>query len=122
MHEINTSSWTFMLSTRSLSLNLQVLHSLGVAAGGFLQRDLDTLLESQGIAIVRKVLQDNKSQNARGWKTHELYTLALKEPAPEGFRSAVKTGAGRPAPPHVGHPIRSKRCVPAFDVVLPSGY
>lgn len=97
-----------MLPTRSLLLNLQVFQRAGVAAAGIPQRDPEAL--SKGIAIVRKVLEDNKKDNARGWKTSELYALALKEKAPEGFtHNVVRNGA--PLPPHLDHPIRSKKCV-----------
>jgi hypothetical protein len=105
-----------MLPTRSLLLNLQVFQKAGILAAGLPQQDPTAL--SKGIAIVRKVLQDNKGHNEKGWKTHEIYSLALKEKAPEGFRSTVMTTPRQAAPPHLEHPIRSKKCVVAFVVVL----
>ena len=105
-----------MLPTRSLLLNLQVFQKAGIQAAGLPQRDGTAL--SKGIAIVRKVLQDNKAQNQKGWKTHEIYNLALKEAAPQGFRTTVTTTPRQVALPHPEHPIRSKKCVVAFAVIL----
>ncbi|RXW20593.1 hypothetical protein EST38_g5255 [Candolleomyces aberdarensis] len=58
--------------------------------------------------MVRKVLQENAHASPHGWRTHEIYSLALKEKAPDGFQSTVKTHNGQAKPPHLEHPIRSK--------------
>lgn len=96
-----------MLPTRVLRLNLQVLQKAKLPAAGLPQGDSAAL--SAGIAIVRKVLQENAQAHPHGWRTHEIYSLALKEQAPEGFQSTLKTGGGAAKPPHLEHPVRSKR-------------
>ena len=104
-----------MLPTRTLLLNLQVFQKAGILAAGMPQRDPVAL--SKGIAMVRKVLEENKTQNYKGWKTHEIYSLVLKESAPEGFSSAVRTTPGQVAPPHPEHPVRSKKYVAMFFAI-----
>ncbi|EAU81421.1 hypothetical protein CC1G_05251 [Coprinopsis cinerea okayama7 len=62
---------------------------------------------SSGIAIVRKVLKENPKPE--GWRTNEIYELALKEPAPEGFHTALPVENIPVPPPNPSHPIRSKQ-------------
>lgn len=97
-----------MLSTRCLRLQLDKARHQLFGPGGP-QHDAAAL--SAGIAIVRKVLQENASTSPHGWRTHEIYSLALKEKAPEGFESVVRTHNGQAKPPHSEHPVRSKTCV-----------
>ncbi|KAH6909654.1 hypothetical protein BKA70DRAFT_1399976 [Coprinopsis sp. MPI-PUGE-AT-0042] len=61
----------------------------------------------EGVAIVRKVLAENPSP--KGWRTGEIYELALKEPVPEGFKCVLPNGMFSQPPPHIEHPIRSKK-------------
>ncbi|KAF5336383.1 hypothetical protein D9611_006551 [Ephemerocybe angulata] len=93
-----------MRPSRTLLLNLQVFQKAGAPAAGLPQLDRTAL--SKGIAIVRKVLKENPAPH--GLRTHEIYALALKEQAPEGFKSTLQITPRQAALPHPEHPIRSK--------------
>ncbi|KAJ2919014.1 hypothetical protein MD484_g1440, partial [Candolleomyces efflorescens] len=94
-----------MLPTQCLRLQLNKATQHLFGPGGP-QHDAAAL--SAGIAIVRKVLQESAGAHPHGWRTHEIYSLALKEKAPEGFESVVMTHNGQAKPPHLEHPVRSK--------------
>ena len=62
-----------------------------------------------GIKVVRKILAENSFPN--GFTTKELYALARKEPAPEGFTPFFLDQTTDKVVPHPEHPVRSIRCV-----------
>ena len=73
---------------------------------------------NHGVRVVRSVLAANPFPN--GFKTDDLFKLAVKEPIPENFTPVALEPTARQSvpPPHATHPVRSVKCVYSFSPVL----